>query len=167
MLAAVGEHLGRADRRLDDQLVGHVARQAEQDAGVDHGLDQEEEVGRAGAGQRRDGVLLRLGHPHHLADARPAVPRPVAMWSGVAWRPAEIALIASPTSIGVFGMTRTTGVPAGSLRSYSAVGRPAHSDTTRVPGRSDGRQFGQQRVDVLRLHRDHQHVGRRRRPRRR
>ena len=49
-----------------------------------------------------------------------------------------MALIASPTSIGVFGMTRTTGVPGGSAPSNSAIGRPAHSDTTSVPGRIAG-----------------------------
>src|SRR5947199_8706849 len=36
------------------------AGEPEQDAGVDHGLDQEEEVSRAGTGKRRHGVLLRL-----------------------------------------------------------------------------------------------------------
>ena len=41
----------------------------------------------------------------------------ICRWSSVAWLPAEIADIASPTSIGVFGMTRTTGVPAGTCRS--------------------------------------------------
>src|SRR5690606_33668574 len=69
VLAAVAEHGGRADRGLDDQVVGLVAGQAEQDAGVRHGLDQVEEVGRAGAGESRAGVLLRLGDAQGLADA--------------------------------------------------------------------------------------------------
>ncbi|SKX54660.1 Uncharacterised protein [Mycobacteroides abscessus subsp. abscessus] len=34
--------------------------------------------------------------------------------SGSTWRPGATADIASFTSIGVFGMTRTTGTPAGS-----------------------------------------------------
>src|SRR5262249_13216554 len=57
-----------------------------------------------------------------------------ARCEGEADAPAEIALIASPTSIGVFGMTRTTGVPAGSRRWYSLVGNPAHSATTSESG---------------------------------
>jgi hypothetical protein len=54
--------------------------------------------------------------------------------SSVAKRPAEMALIASPTSIGVLGMTRTTGTPEGKWRSYRAVGNPAQRLTTRVSG---------------------------------
>ncbi len=68
MLAAVPQHDGGADRRLDDQVVRLVARQAEQDAGVRHGLDQEVEVGRPRTRQGRGGVLLGLGQPQGLAD---------------------------------------------------------------------------------------------------
>jgi hypothetical protein len=46
--------------------------------------------------------------------------------------------MASLTSIGVFGMTRTTGTPSASRRSYSDVGSPAHSDTTSDDGPSNG-----------------------------
>ena len=49
-----------------------------------------------------------------------------------------MALIASPTTIGVLGITRTTGVPGGSAPSNKAMGRPAHRVTTSVPGRSTG-----------------------------
>ncbi|MBW8701721.1 hypothetical protein MBT84_19130 [Streptomyces sp. MBT84] len=68
MLAAVAEHHRRADRGLDDQFVGLVAGQPEQDAGVRHGLDQIEEVRRTRAGQRGAGVLLCLGDAERLAD---------------------------------------------------------------------------------------------------
>ena len=54
--------------------------------------------------------------------------------AAVACVPGEIALIASRTTIGVFGITRTTGIPSGKRLSYSEVGRPAATDTTRVPG---------------------------------
>ena len=50
------------------QLGGHGPGQPEQDPGVDHRLDEEEEVRRAAARQRRHRVLLRLGHAHDLAD---------------------------------------------------------------------------------------------------
>ncbi len=62
-------------------------------------------------------------------------------------------------------MTRTTGVPSGSAPSNSAVGSPAHSDTTSVPGAQHRGQLGQHRRDVLRLDRDHDQLGVRRRPR--
>ncbi len=44
----------------------------------------------------------------------------------------------SETWAGVFGMTRTTGVPSGSPASSWAVVTPAHSDTTSVPARRRG-----------------------------
>lgn len=68
VFAAVAEHRGGADRGLDDQLVGLVAGQAEQDSRVGHGLDQVEEVRRARAGQGGAGVLLGLGDAERLAD---------------------------------------------------------------------------------------------------
>ena len=58
------------ERGLHDEVGGQRARQAEQDAGVDHRLDEVEEVRRPAARQRRDGVLLRLRHPPHLAHGR-------------------------------------------------------------------------------------------------
>ena len=48
--------------------------------------------------------------------------------------PAETAAMPSDTWAGVFGMTRTTGVPAGRPSSSWAVVTPAHRETTRVPG---------------------------------
>ena len=49
----------RALERLDDEVVGHVAREAEVDRGVDERLHDEEDVGRAGAADRG-------GHRDHL-----------------------------------------------------------------------------------------------------
>ena len=43
-------------------------RQAGEYPGVDHGFGEQEDVGRPTAGQRRDGVQLRLGQPDHLTD---------------------------------------------------------------------------------------------------
>ncbi len=53
VLAGLAQHDGGADRGLHDEVVGDLARQAEQDAGVGHRFDQEEEVGRSRPGQRR------------------------------------------------------------------------------------------------------------------
>lgn len=69
MFAAVAEHHGGADGGLDDQLVGLGAGQAEQDAGVGHGLDEEVEVRGARSGQGGRRVLLGLGDAEGLADA--------------------------------------------------------------------------------------------------
>ncbi len=68
VFAAVAEHHGGADGGLDDQVVGLVPGQAEEDASVGHRLDEEEEVGRAGAGEGGGGVLLGLGDAEGLAD---------------------------------------------------------------------------------------------------
>ena len=90
-------------------------------------------VRRPGAGQRCPGPAVsgsrRPGRrDEHLLDLRRCRPRVL---------PAEIAIMASPTSIGVFGMTRTTGVPAaGPARKR----RGSPGDSTRPgPGRSRGR----------------------------
>src|SRR5207249_12061598 len=63
VLTRVAQHGGGADRRLHDQLRGQGARQAEQDAGVDHRLDEVEEVRRPGTGQRGYRVQLRFRYP--------------------------------------------------------------------------------------------------------
>src|SRR5690606_27654417 len=61
----------------------------------------------------------------------------IATWSGLAYLPGEATLIASPTSIGVFGMTRTTGTSPNRC-SNSVVGRPAHSETINVRAVTNG-----------------------------
>ena len=63
VLAGLAQHLRRADHRLGDQLGGRRARQPEVHAGLDHRLDDKEQVRRPRARDRRDGVLLLLGHP--------------------------------------------------------------------------------------------------------
>ena len=130
----VAQHGGRTDRGLHDQLGRQRPGQPQQDAGVDHRLDQEEEVGRARSGQRGDGVQLRLGHPHDLADARHQRLGQGQVRSA-ACAPAEMAVIASSTRAGVLGMQRTTAVPGGSAASMRAVGTPAATETTTWSGR--------------------------------
>ena len=142
VLPRVPHHHRGAQRRLHHQVGGQRPRQAEQDARVDHGLDQVEEVGRPAARQRRDGVLLALGHPAHLCRRRPAAPPPRPGAASPACAPAESTLMPSSTSAGVLGMTRTTGTPAGSAASIRAVGTPAATDTTRCPSST---HLGQQR----------------------
>jgi hypothetical protein len=68
VLTGLAQHRRGAQCRLGDEVGGDGAWQAEQDPGVDHRLDEEEEVGRSAAGQGGDRVLLRLGHPDRRAD---------------------------------------------------------------------------------------------------
>ena len=49
----------------------------------------------------------------------------------MAWLPAEMTDIPSSTRTGVFGMTRTTGVPSVSLSSMKPVVMPAAAVMTR------------------------------------
>ena len=100
---------GRALERLDDEVVGDVAREAEVDGGVDERLHDEEDVGRAGAATRRS--------PSRPSSRR----RPRAGGRGrrAARPPGRAARRSSPASrtrpscpcpsrAGVFGMLRTT-----------------------------------------------------------
>ena len=79
MLAGLPEQLGRAEHRLHHQLGGDVAGQAEMHAGLDHGLDDEEQVRGPGAGDRGHGVLVALGHRHHPAGGRQDLGDPIEM----------------------------------------------------------------------------------------
>src|SRR6266542_2322956 len=65
VLPRVSQHLRRAHHRLDDELGGHVTGQPQEDAGLDHGLGQEEEIGGPRAARRRDSVLVLLRQPDH------------------------------------------------------------------------------------------------------
>ena len=67
VLAGLPEHLGRAEHGLHHQLGGDVPGQPEVDAGLDHRLDDEEQVRRTGAGDRRHRILVALRHRHHPA----------------------------------------------------------------------------------------------------
>ena len=70
VLTGLAQHGGRAEHRLHDQLGGDVARQAEVHPGLDHRLDDEEEVRRTGPGDGGDGVLVALRHGHHPTGGR-------------------------------------------------------------------------------------------------
>ncbi|OLE30223.1 MAG: hypothetical protein AUG43_03985 [Actinobacteria bacterium 13_1_20CM_3_68_10] len=64
----VAEQLRASEHCLDDELCRDLAPEPEQDARLDHRLGQEREVRRAGAGDRRDGVHVRLGHADDGAE---------------------------------------------------------------------------------------------------
>ena len=68
MHVLVAEQPRRAEHRLDDELRRDLAREAEQDAGLDHRLRQEREVGGARARDGGDRVHVRLGHAHDGAE---------------------------------------------------------------------------------------------------
>lgn len=130
VFAAVAEHRGRADGGLDDEVVGLVPGQAEEDARVGHGLDQVEEVRRAGAGEGGAGVLLGFGDAECLADGAEDLfgVREIGLARVAAM---EMTDMASSTRAGVFVITRTTGVPAARRSSKKEVGMPAAPLTTR------------------------------------
>ena len=65
--------------------------------------------------------------------------------------PAEMALIASSTSTGVFDMTRTTGTSTGIRRSMNDVVMPAATETSSWSDRDEGRDLVQKCSHVLRL----------------
>ena len=67
VLAGLLEHRRGAVQRLHDQLGGGRAGQAQQDARLDHRLDDVEDVGRAGAADGGDRVEVLLGEPDDLA----------------------------------------------------------------------------------------------------
>ena len=82
--AGRGDHLAQLDRvhlqvahllrgaehRLDDELGRDLAREAEQEAGLDHRLGEEREVGGPRARDRGDGVHQLLGHADDRAEMR-------------------------------------------------------------------------------------------------
>ena len=158
VLTGLAQQLGRADDGLDDQLGGRAARQPQVHAGLDHRLDDEEQVRRTGPADRGDGVLLLLGHPDHPAGRRQQLSTSARCASSHD-EPREIAAMPSSTSAGVLGMTRTTGMPAGSRASMNVVVMPAASDTTRPAGRQVRRHLVEHVAHVLRLDHEHQRVG--------
>jgi hypothetical protein len=111
------------DRGLHDQLGGDRARQAEQDAGVDHRLDQEEEVRRAAARQRVTASCCDSGTRMVRPD-RLEISSVRRRCSSLACAPAEIALIAWSTSTACLSSRARRGRSA-TGRSMKAVGLPA------------------------------------------
>ena len=65
MGAGPAQHRGRAQHGLHRELGGDRPGQPEPDPGVDHRLHDEEDIGRTGAGDGGDGILLGLRHPDH------------------------------------------------------------------------------------------------------
>ena len=68
MHALVAQLVRRPEHRLHDELRRYLAREAEQDPGLDHRLGEEREVGGTRAGDGRDGVHQLLGHAHDRAE---------------------------------------------------------------------------------------------------
>ena len=121
--AGRGDHvpqLGRVHRRLlgeeraalerlDDEVVGDVAREAEVDGRVDERLHDEEDVGRAGAARPRSPSRPssrrrpRAGRRGRRAGPPPGRAAPSVV-SGVAYQ----TVMPLPRRAGVFGMLRTT-----------------------------------------------------------
>ena len=159
VLAGLLEHLGRADEGLDHQLVGRRPRQAEQDAGLDHRLDDVEDVRRPGAADRGDRVLVLLGHADdlaHRAQQRLGLGEVLLVAVRAA---ARSAAMPSSTRAGVLGMTRTTGVPCGQPL-LEEVGRDAGRERDDQGARSQVRgDLVQQRAHVLRLDDEDEGVG--------
>ena len=68
--------------------------------------------------------------------------------------PAQMPAIPSCTVDGAFGIARTTGTPSAMRASMCAVGIAAATESTVCSGHEQAADLGEQRVDVLRLHRD-------------
>ena len=116
------------ERGLHEQVGRDRPRQPEQDAGVGHRLDQEEEVRRAAAGQRGHRVLLRLRHADHLADRATAAPRPAAGARSAACAPAgqrAHRLVDQHRRVGHHPDHRGAGRPAASRERRSGCRPPA------------------------------------------
>ena len=131
VVVAVGEQRRRAEQGLAHQLLAGVARQADEHAGLDHRLGDEEHVGRARAREPGDRVELRFGHADHDPDrAEDALADLEVERGGV--RPAAMAAAPWPTSAPVLGIARTTGRPGAAASSAARV-TPAAIDRTRAP----------------------------------
>ena len=68
MDAFVAQQVRRAEHRLDDELSRHLAREPEQDPGLDHRLGEQREVRGARARDRGDRVHVALRHLDHRAE---------------------------------------------------------------------------------------------------
>ena len=71
----------------------------------------------------------------------------------------EITDIPAPTSAGVLGMTRTSGVPAGRWAASAEVVSPTASERTTVPRLQVGTDLIQEAEDVVGLDHDDHSVG--------
>ena len=152
--------------RLDDEVVGDVAREPEVDRGVDQGLHDEEHVGRAGAGDRgrhRDPLLvldleLRAERPEQRR-------RLVALLRGRRRASRTRPSCPLPMRAGVLGIARTTwSWPRVAVRTL-VVG-PASTDRTSWPAPQAGPISRPDPREHLGLDREDDDVGARRPPRR-
>ena len=70
VLAGLAQHRRRPEHRLHDQLGGDVAGQSQVHPGLDHRLDDEEQVRRTRARDGGDRILVALRHRDHPAGGR-------------------------------------------------------------------------------------------------
>ena len=158
VLARVAQHLRGAEHRLDDQLGRHVAREPEQDAGLDHRLGEQEEVRGTAAARRRDGVEVRLLQPEHPSRRSRAAPRRREVLVLARARRPLTTDIASSTRTATFDITRTTGTASGrcfSTNERPDAGREAHDEVVRRHVRRD---LLEERLHVLGLHHQDERV---------
>ena len=133
MLTGLPQQLGRAEHGLHHQLGGGVPGQAEVDAGLDHRLDDEEQVRGARAGDRGHRVLVALRHGDHPAGRGQDLGHPVEMLL-LAVRARRDGRHALVDLGGGVGHHPDHGDPVGQRASMEAVSTPAASETTKVAG---------------------------------
>ena len=165
LVVAVAEQRRRAEERLTHELLARVAREPDEHAGFDHRLGDEEHVRRTRAREAGDRVELRLGHAHDDADAAEHPLAQLEVELGHVLPGARSPRHRVPTSAPVLGIARTTGRP-GATASSAAMVTPAAIDSTSAPSGSTSAQLASAATDVGRLHREHQHLGVGRGPRR-
>ena len=162
----VAEELRRAEHRLDDELGRHLAREPEQDAGLDHRLGEQREVRGARAGDGGDRVHVRLGDADDPAEVGQAL---------LGEREVLLAGVRAGADARRFPRARSTGRSASRGRPARAAGDARLDPRGRDRGgdREDGLlgreqrpDLAEQRLEVLRLRRRSRRARHRRRPRR-
>ena len=155
--ARLGEERAALER-LDDQVVGDVAREAEVDRGVDERLHDQEDVGRAGAadggGHRHELLVVDLQLAPRLPSRTLACSRCASVTSGVAYQ----TVMPRPSWAGVLGMLRTIWRWPRTLASAVVVA-PAMMLMTSWPSRMHGPKLAADAREHLRLDREHDDVG--------
>ena len=118
------------------ELLGHLARQSLSDAGARQRVDEQRHVRRTRSPRspsRHPGMSSSMTI---ASPIRPNSSRTRSTCSADASAPPLMTLMPSPTIAGVFGITRTTAVPAGSADS-SARARDASRDRHDECGAAD------------------------------
>ena len=154
----VAQQLGRAEHRLNHQRCRDLARQTQQDAGLDHGLGQQGEVGRARARDGGDRVEVILRHHDHPPDVAQDLGGELEMsLIGVATgRDPGHALVHHRRGV---GHGADNGHRLGQPRLDKACGDCGHDRQQCLLGMKIGRDGRQQSIDVLRLDGRHHHLG--------